>query len=129
MAGEAYEYDEDVKPVDVLDLDKDKDKEKDKDEPEKKEEESKDKPADKDEPELTGAEQQAYAQGWRPQDEWSGDPDKWVDANEFIFRGELMDRIQKQTKVINNQNAELGEVKEALKVLAEHNKQIAEKES
>jgi hypothetical protein len=31
--------------------------------------------------------------GWRPKHEWEGDPEAWVSAKEFAFRGELMDRI------------------------------------
>lgn len=33
-------------------------------------------------------EQTARSMGWRPQEEWTGDPNKWVDANEFVERGE-----------------------------------------
>lgn len=33
-------------------------------------------------------EQTARSMGWRPLEEWTGDPDKWVDANEFVERGE-----------------------------------------
>lgn len=33
-------------------------------------------------------EQQARDMGWRPQEEWKGNPDKWVDAQEFVERGE-----------------------------------------
>lgn len=33
-------------------------------------------------------EQQARDMGWRPQEEWKGNPDKWVDAQEFVDRGE-----------------------------------------
>src|SRR5690606_19433587 len=32
-------------------------------------------------------EQQAREMGWRPADEFKGDPDKWVDAEEFVERG------------------------------------------
>jgi len=31
---------------------------------------------------------EAQRDGWRPLDEWSGDPDKWVDARTFVERGE-----------------------------------------
>lgn len=33
-------------------------------------------------------EQTARSMGWRPQEEWKSDPDKWVDAKEFVERGE-----------------------------------------
>jgi len=132
MAGEAYEYEDDIKLEDVpsaKDL-------KDEDEPKTKEEASKDEEAPKggesddtgEHDEFTEAEQLAYSQGWRPQEEWKGDPNRWVSANEFLFRGELMERIQKQTKVINDMKSSQEDLKKALKVLGEHNSQIAEKE-
>jgi hypothetical protein len=33
-------------------------------------------------------EQQAKEMGWRPKDQFKGDPDKWVDAEEYVERGE-----------------------------------------
>lgn len=33
-------------------------------------------------------EQTARSMGWRPQEDWTGDPEKWVDAEEFVERGE-----------------------------------------
>jgi len=35
-------------------------------------------------------EQEAKEVGWRPQEEFQGDPEKWVDAAEFLRRGETM---------------------------------------
>ena len=32
---------------------------------------------------------QAREMGWRPKDEWEGEPEKWRDAKEFVERGEL----------------------------------------
>lgn len=33
-------------------------------------------------------EQQAKEMGWRPKEQFKGDPDKWVDAEEYVERGE-----------------------------------------
>ncbi|NNE36085.1 MAG: hypothetical protein HKN13_12660, partial [Rhodothermales bacterium] len=33
-------------------------------------------------------ESEARQDGWCPKEEWRGDPDKWVDAQEFVARGE-----------------------------------------
>ena len=33
-------------------------------------------------------EDRARAQGWRPKDEYNGNPDRWVDAEAFVKRGE-----------------------------------------
>lgn len=46
------------------------------------------------------AEDKARSMGWRPKDEFRGDPSKWVDAAEFNRRGEehipiLRDRLQR----------------------------------
>jgi len=73
-------------------------------------------------------EEKARSEGWRPKEEWEGDPSDWVDAKEFVFRGELMDRIRQQGSKLNEFSKENKEIKEALKVLGEHNKKIAEQE-
>jgi molybdopterin converting factor small subunit len=78
--------------------------------------------------ELSPIEQKASADGWRPKDEWDGDPDQWVDAKEFVFRGELMDRIKTQTKQLSKQGETIEELRAALSKLGEHNAKIAEME-
>jgi len=47
-----------------------------------------------DEPEYSDAEAKARAGGWRPQDEWEGDPEDWVSHKEFNRVGELMSSIK-----------------------------------
>jgi len=47
---------------------------------------------------FTVTEEKAVARGWRPEEEWSGDPDAWVDARNYVQHGELMDEISKQKK-------------------------------
>ena len=44
-------------------------------------------PTEGGEPQLS-TEERARAQGWRPKDEYNGDPDRWVDAEAFVKRGE-----------------------------------------
>jgi len=77
---------------------------------------------------VSSVEEQAREQGWRPKDEFDGDPDSWVDAKEFLFRGELMGRIQSQGKYIKSQDRKLAEMQEGLRQLGEHNARIAERE-
>ena len=36
---------------------------------------------------------EAREQGWKPQDEYEGDPNKWRPAKEFVERGELFGKI------------------------------------
>lgn len=48
-------------------------------------------------------EEKAMARGWRPLEEWTGDPDAWTDARNFVQHGELMDKISKQNELIKKQ--------------------------
>lgn len=66
---------------------------------------------------LTEIEQRASSQGWRPKDEWDGDPDLWRPAKEFIDRGELF-------KKIDDQNRTIKEFKKTLEELAKHHSRV-----
>ncbi len=68
---------------------------------------------------YTELEQQAIDQGWRPKEEWDGDPGKWRDAATYIDRGELLGKLK-------NQSSELKEVKNMLSYMSEHNKKVYE---
>lgn len=41
------------------------------------------------EKELSPVEKEAIDEGWRPKEEFEGDPDKWVSAHEFVRYGKL----------------------------------------
>jgi len=73
-------------------------------------------------------EEKAMASGWRPEDEWNGNADEWVDAKTFNRNGEFMTRIQKQSKELSSNRDELDQLKSAMKELGDHNKKIAEQE-
>lgn len=77
-------------------------------------------------PTHSDAESRARAGGWVPKEEWQGAEDEWVDYREFNFRGELMERIQSQTKALKKSDKTVGELKQAIKALGEHNAKIAE---
>ncbi len=64
-------------------------------------------------PEPTANEVEARSAGWVPKDEYHGDENKWVDADEFVRRGPLFEKI-------NGQSRELKEVKKALDQLKAH---------
>ena len=66
-------------------------------------------------------EQQAREQGWRPKEEYEGDPEKWRPAKEFVERGELFNKIDHMGK-------ELKETRKALKMLQEHHSKVKETE-
>jgi hypothetical protein len=70
---------------------------------------------------LTPTQNEALNQGWVPKDEFEGDAEKWVDAGEFLRRGELFRKIETQSK-------EMKEMRKALGELAKHNSKIREVE-
>ena len=78
--------------------------------------------------EYTATEEKAMSSGWRPEDEWTGDTDDWVDAKTFNRNGEFMSRIQQQSKELNSNRTEMESLKAGMKELGEHNKKIAEQE-
>lgn len=58
---------------------------------------------------LSEAEEKAQKRGWRPKEEYKGDPDKWVDAEEFNRQtplhdtiAELSTRAKKTESAMNN---------------------------
>ena len=85
-------------------------------------------PVEGNEIELSPAEEKAMASGWRPEEDWEGDTDDWIDAKTFNRNGEFMSRIQHQTKQMASQASELETLKAGMKSLGEHNKKIAEQE-
>lgn len=72
-------------------------------------------------PQPTQYEEAAREQGWRPKEEYEGDPTKWRDAKEFVERGELFGKI-------DNMGKELKETKKALRMLQEHHTKVREVE-
>lgn len=70
-------------------------------------------------PEPSPTEAAARAAGWRPKEEFSGDEHVWVDAGEFLRRGELFTKISAQAR-------ELKELRAATQELVAHNARIRE---
>lgn len=50
--------------------------------------------------EPTDIEKRAMEMGWRPIEEFNGEPDDFIDAKEFVNRKPLFDRIEQQSKQI-----------------------------
>ena len=73
--------------------------------------------SEKEAPEYTEVEKAAMAQGWKPKDQWDGDPNQHRSAREYLDRGELLGKIK-------SQNQQLGEFREAIKQMADHNKRV-----
>ena len=62
-------------------------------------------------PELTPVEQEALNSGWVPKDQFNGDEHKWVDAAEYLRRGELFKKIESQSKELKDVKRALQEMK------------------
>jgi len=71
--------------------------------------------------ELSPVEQKAYDEGWRPKDDWNGDPDDWKDAKTYIRDGELFKKID----AIKQENRNL---KKSVTALKTHYERVKETE-
>lgn len=70
-------------------------------------------------PQVSKAEEEARAQGWVPKDEFNGEEHKWVDAGEFLRRGELFGKIE-------SQNKELRAIRDTLAQFKDHHAKVQE---
>jgi excinuclease UvrABC nuclease subunit len=68
----------------------------------------------------------AMDKGWRPKEEWEGNPEEWVDSDEFIRRGELMDKISSQTRQMKGLESRVSEQAETINELKTHHEKVAE---
>lgn len=71
--------------------------------------------------EYTSIEVKAIEQGWIPKEEFDGDESEFIDAPEFVRRGELFSKIEKQSK-------ELKAVRQALEAFRVHHTKVKEAE-
>jgi hypothetical protein len=71
--------------------------------------------------EYSPTEIKAIEQGWVPKEDFDGDEDAFIDAPEFVRRGELFSKIEKQSK-------ELRAVRQALDALSNHHSKVKEME-
>jgi hypothetical protein len=75
---------------------------------------------------YTAAESKARADGWVPQSDFQGEPEEWVDAKEYNFRGELMARISKQSKLLKKQEKKMAKTDEVIAELRDHQANISQ---
>lgn len=73
------------------------------------------------EPVEITVEERAREQGWKPQEEFDGDKSKWVSAETFVAKGELIEKIESLGKELKN-------TKKAMSMLQDHHKQVKEAE-
>ena len=71
--------------------------------------------------EYSPVELEAIDQGWIPKEEFDGDPSKFIDAGEFVRRGELFRKIETQSR-------ELKAVRNALEAFKQHHSKVKEAE-
>lgn len=64
-----------------------------------------------DAPQLTASEQDAMQSGWVPKEDFNGDVGKWVDADEYLRRGELFKKIEFQSRELKDVKRALVEMK------------------
>ena len=63
----------------------------------------------------------AIDQGWIPKEEFDGDTSEFIDAPEFVRRGELFDKIERQSR-------EIKQVRQALDAFKVHHSKVKEAE-
>ena len=71
--------------------------------------------------EYSDVEKQALEKGWKPKEEYQGDPGKWRSAEVFVALEEPLKRIEHQSK-------ELKAVRAALEAFKEHHTKVKETE-
>lgn len=72
-------------------------------------------------PQYTPIQLEAIEQGWIPREEFDGDPDKFIDAAEFVRRGELFKKIESQSR-------EVKQLRQALEAFKQHHSKVKEAE-
>lgn len=70
---------------------------------------------------TSSIEDRAREQGWKPKEEFEGDASKWVSAETFVAKGELIDRIEQLGK-------KLKDSEKTIKMLTEHHTRVKESE-
>jgi len=72
--------------------------------------------------------EKATAAGWKPLDQFEGDPEQWIDAKEFISRAPLYEKNHKLKKEISELKATIHEVKGHISKVSEaaYNKAVAD---
>ena len=56
-------------------------------------------------------EEKALAAGWKPLEDWEGDPSDWRDAKTFVDRGELLNKIHQQNRTMKELRTILDDMK------------------
>lgn len=79
-------------------------------------------------PELSPIEAQAAEMGWKPKDQYEGDPNKWVNADIFVARAPLFEKIDEQHKYNKNLQKRLEQLEKTLQDQAAHTELVRKTE-
>lgn len=79
-------------------------------------------------PEASEDEILAASEGWRPKEEFQGDPDKWVDASTFLDRKPFFAKIREQNDAIKRLSAENAAIQELVQNLVQRDVKNATQE-
>lgn len=71
--------------------------------------------------------QEALSKGWKPKDQWDGEG-TWYPHDEFLRRGELLDKISKLSKTVKGLQKRDVDRDQVIRDLVEHNQRIAKRE-
>lgn len=77
---------------------------------------------------MKPGEEKARKNGWKPQDEYSGNPEDWVDWQEYNVRGEMIGRISEQSSIIAHLTNKVDERDKALEDMQKLQSTIADRE-
>lgn len=71
--------------------------------------------------------EKATRQGWKPKEEWEGDPERWTDAETFIKRGEeILPIVRANNKKLEEELSQLKQAREEDKKVFEEFKEFQE---
>lgn len=71
------------------------------------------------EPNYSDAEKVARSQGWRPKEEYKGNPNDWVDAETFVERGPVFRHVEKLKKTVEAESKENAKLRDMVSALLE----------
>jgi gas vesicle protein len=75
--------------------------------------------------ELEAARTEASRFGWKPQEDWTGAPEAWVDADKFLARGkDYNGYLKKQNEALQGQ---IDELRDTLTAFQDHHTKVAQK--
>lgn len=78
--------------------------------------------------ETNPVEAQAMEMGWKPKEQYEGDPDKWVTAEIFVARAPLFEKIDEQHRHSKNLQKKLEMLERTLHDQAAHTEKIRQTE-